>query len=73
MNITELANEYEKQYNIVSAKAESLKPLLSVYSGTQLDLLRKKIKVYYEMACECKRISFLLSGYYGEDGTDEIL
>lgn len=67
MTINELAQEYEQQYNVLSAKLDGLRPLLSVYRGNELYLLRKKIKIYYDMACECKRTASLLYGYYEED------
>ena len=67
MNIDELAREYEKQYEVLSSKIDGLRPLLYVYSGEDLHLLRRKIKIYYDMACECKRVFSLLSGYYEED------
>ena len=68
MNIDELSVEYERQYEILSRKIDALTPLLYIYSGENLLLLRKRIKVYYDMACECKRISSLLSRYYEVDG-----
>jgi len=67
MTIDELACEYETQYRILSAKAKGLTPLLCIKRGRELYLLRKKIKVYNEMACECKYIASILSGYYEED------
>ncbi|MGN1328996.1 MAG: hypothetical protein ACI4XC_08210 [Eubacterium sp.] len=67
MNIDELAREYEGQYRVLCAKLDGLKPLLCVYRGNDLVLLRKRIKIYYDMACECKRISNLLSRYYDEE------
>ncbi|MDD6729163.1 MAG: hypothetical protein PUE08_08105 [Eubacteriales bacterium] len=67
MNIDELAREYEEQYNVLCAKLDGLKPLLCVYRGNDLVLLRKRIKIYYDMACECKRVSSLLSRYYEEE------
>ncbi len=67
MTIDELAREYEKQYNILNAKMDGLKPLLNVYRGEDLLLLRKRIKIYYDMACECKRIYALLAHYYDEE------
>lgn len=67
MTIDELAREYEKQYNSLCAKMDGLKPLLKIYHGEDLLLLRKRIKIYYDMACECKRINALLSRYYEED------
>lgn len=67
MTIIELANEYEQQYNILTARMDALKPLLCVYTGEDLYLLRKRIKVYYDMACECRRTASLLSGYYDEE------
>lgn len=67
MSIDELAREYEKQYKIVNAKMNGLKPLLCIYTGEDLLLLRRKIKIYYDMACECKRIYALLSCYYDEE------
>ncbi|MFR5875320.1 MAG: hypothetical protein ACLUFN_02395 [Eubacterium sp.] len=65
--IEKLADEYNQQYNVLCAKMDALKPLLCVYRGQDLYLLRKRIKIYYDMACECKRTASLLSGYYEED------
>ncbi|MCC8073932.1 MAG: hypothetical protein LIO62_07400 [Clostridiales bacterium] len=67
MNIDELAREYEKQYEILSAKIDGLSPLLCVYKGNDLYMLNKRIKTYYDMACECKRIASVLLGYYDEE------
>lgn len=66
MTIDELARDYERQYQVLSAKLDGLNPLLYVYRGEDLLLLRRKIKTYYDMACECKRIYILLSHYYDE-------
>lgn len=71
MTIDELAREYEGQYKVICAKMDGLKPLLCVYSGEDLMLLRRRIKIYYDMACECKRISSLLSRYYEEEEYDD--
>lgn len=67
MTIDKLANEYNEQYKILCNKMDGLKPLLYVYRGQDLVLLRKRIKIYYDMACECKRISSLLSCYYDDE------
>jgi len=67
MNIDELAREYEQQYIRLRNKVSALRPLLCVYTGKDLYLLRKRIKVYNDMACECKNTASLLSAYYGED------
>ncbi len=67
MTISELAREYDGQYKAICAKMDGLKPLLSVYSGEDLLLLRRKLKIYYDMACECKRVSTLLSHYYDKE------
>ncbi len=67
MTIEELANEYRQQYNVLNTKMDALKPLLCVYTGQDLYLLRKRIKIYYDMACECRRTASLLDGYYEED------
>ena len=67
MSIDELAREYEKQYRVLSAKMDALRPLLCVYTGKDLYLLRKRIKIYYDMACECKNTASLLSAYYEEE------
>lgn len=67
MKITELANEYERQYEILNSKIEGLRPLLYVYKGEDLYLLRRRIKTYYDMACQCKIISTTLGNYYEED------
>ena len=66
MTIDELAREYEAQYRVLSAKVDGLKPLLCIYSGKKLYLLRKKIKTYSDMACECRLIASMLGGYYNE-------
>lgn len=67
MTIDELAREYEAQYKTISAKMDGLKPPLYIYSGKELLLLRRKLKIYYDMACECKRVGALLSCYYDEE------
>lgn len=67
MTIFELAQEYEQQYAILNSKMDALKPLLCVYRGEDLLVLRRRIKIYYDMASECKRTASLLSGYYKED------
>ncbi|MBQ3904104.1 MAG: hypothetical protein II744_03920 [Eubacterium sp.] len=67
MTIDELAREYEAQYNVLSARMDALRPLLCVYSGKELYLLRRKLRIYYDMACECRRTASLLKGYYEED------
>ncbi len=71
MTIDELASEYEKQYNNLNAKMDGLRPLLSVYTGEDLYKLRAKIKTYYNMACECKCISTLLTHYYDEEDEND--
>ncbi len=67
MSIDELAREYEQQYNVLVAKMDALRPLLCVYTGKDLYLLRKRIKIYYDMACECKNTASLLGAYYDEE------
>ena len=67
MSIDELAREYERQYNVLVAKMDALRPLLCVYQGKELYLLRKRLRIYYDMACECKNTASLLSAYYEED------
>lgn len=64
MTLDELAREYEAQFLIAAAKVEGLAPLLKIYSGRRLRALRKKILVYYDMACECRYTASLLRGYY---------
>ncbi|MBR3150188.1 MAG: hypothetical protein IKF64_08455 [Eubacterium sp.] len=66
MSIDELAREYEKQYKVLVSKMDALRPLLCVYTGKELYLLRKRIKIYYDMACECKNTASLLGAYYEE-------
>lgn len=70
MTIIELAREYEKQYDILNAKMDGLRPLLRVYTGEDLYRLRRKIKTYYDMACECKQVSTILNNYYDEEDDD---
>lgn len=73
ITIEELANEYEQQYKVLTNKMDALRPLLCVYSGQDLYVLRKRIKIYYDMACECRRTASLLNNYYEEDNTDDRL
>lgn len=67
MTINELAHEYEQQYEHLNSKIDGLKPLLLVYKAEDLKQLRKRMKIYYGMACECKRTASLLKGYESED------
>lgn len=48
MLIEELAQEYRTQYNVLCAKMDGLRPLLSVYGGEDLYRLRRKLRTYYE-------------------------
>lgn len=68
MTVYKLAKEYQQQYDILSAKIDGLRPLLYVYTGEDLYLLRRRIKVYYDMAAECRRISNMLIHYYDDNG-----
>ena len=63
MTIENLAKDYKRQYEILSAKIDALIPLLSIYNGEDLVLLRKKIKLYYDMACEYEKLAMKLSSY----------
>ena len=67
MTIDELAREYEAQYNVLSTKMDALRPLLCIYRGKELYLLRRKLRIYYDMACECKNTASLLGAYYDEE------
>lgn len=71
MTIFELAQQYEQQYNILNSKMDALKPLLCVYRGEDLLILRRRLKIYYDMASECKRTASLLSGYYEEGNKND--
>ena len=66
MTIEELAKEYEQQYETLKAKMDALAPLLRIYQGKDLYMLRKRIKIYYDMAEECRHTADLLKGYYDE-------
>lgn len=70
MTIDELSLEYEKQYRILKAKMEGLKPLLYIYTGKELYNLRKRLKVYEDMALECKATYKILNSYYDEEEND---
>lgn len=67
MTIFELADEYDKQYSVLNAHIKGLSPLLTVYSGENLLSLRRKIKTYYDMACDCRRTAEMLRNYYEEE------
>ena len=61
MTLNELANCYKNQAKLLSAKMEGLRPLLHIYTGNDLAMLRRKIKYYHDMSVECEKISKLLS------------
>ena len=65
MDIDELAKEYDKQYKVLCAKVDGLKPLLSVYRGEDLFKLRRKMRIYYDMACECRNMSGFFEEFMG--------
>ena len=67
MTLDELAREYEAQYRKAVCMADALYPLLYVYRGKKLELLRRRIRFYYEMACECKNTAFMLDAISTED------
>ena len=67
ISINELADEYENHYKLLCTQIEGLRPLLCVYKGEDLYLLRRKIKTYYDMASQCKIIAVMLADYYKED------
>lgn len=67
MTIYELADEYDKQYAVLNAHIQGLSLLLSIYTGENLLGLRKKIKTYYDMACDCRRTAEMLRNYYEEE------
>lgn len=67
ISINELADECENQYKLLCTKIEGLRPLLCIYKGEDLYLLRRKIKTYYDMASQCKIIAVMLADYYKED------
>ena len=52
---------------MLCAKVDGLKPLLIVYRGEDLFKLRRKMRIYYDMACECRKVYFMLTDYYREE------
>lgn len=66
MKIGALAEEYEHQVSVLQAKINSLTPLLKVYKGEDLFLLRKRIAIYEDMKFDCIRTAALLRGYCDE-------
>ncbi|MBQ9228853.1 MAG: hypothetical protein IJ168_08495 [Eubacterium sp.] len=68
MTLDELAREYEAQFLLAQAKLDGLAPLLCIYSGKRLKELRRKMLIYYDMACECRYTASLLRQYYEDDG-----
>ena len=66
MTIEELAKEYEQQADVLKRRIDGLCPLPRVYQGTDLYMLRKRIKILYDMYVECKNTAELLKGYYDE-------
>lgn len=67
MTIEELGAEYERQYQALKAKIEELTPLLDEYSGKELYHLRKRLKIYDDMAYECRFTAALLKQYYSTE------
>lgn len=71
MTIEELAYEYEQQYRLFSSRVDALAPLLFVLQGERLTSVRRKIKIYYELACHYKEIASMLNGTYLEEFIDD--
>ena len=63
MKIKALAEGYMEQYNNIMNRIKGLEPLLCIYSGEELSVLKRKINVYYSLAMECKKTAILLSEY----------
>lgn len=72
ISVTDLAEQYERQYNIINAKIAGLRPLLYVYTGEDLYLLRRRIKTYYEMATECRITAVSLKKYYEDEHNERL-
>lgn len=72
MTNIELANEYEKQAEIIDSKIKGLTPLLMIYKGNDLYLLKKRIRIYQDMACECKKTAKLLKEFETYDIDEDI-
>ena len=66
MTIEQLTKEYKEQAERLSAKIDALKPLVFLYTGEDLYLLRKRIKIYADIRDECFKISAQLKRYYEE-------
>lgn len=58
--IENLCELYEEEYRSLNYRIETFGPLLLLYEGEELYKLRRRIKLYYDMACECKKIVALL-------------
>ena len=63
MTAAELSDEYEEQYQIIMKKVEKLEHRLSTTRGEDLYWLRRKIKVFKDMAYGCKFCSVALKDY----------
>ena len=62
--INELALEYFEQYEILTNKINKMFETLPNAKGEEIFLLRKKIKVYNDMAEEALKTYYKLKNYY---------
>lgn len=62
--INELALEYFEQYEILTKRVNEMFEMLPNASGEEIFLLRKKIKVYNDMADEALKTYYKLKNYY---------
>lgn len=67
MTIEQLMEEYKQQAAILSDRIDGLRPLLYLYHGEDLCLLRKRIKAYTDMRDICLDISAQLKQCYKEE------
>lgn len=66
MKITELADEYKQQYDVLTGKVNNLRQLVESgkLSGEDLYRARKKIATYESMAMDCFFMWCDLKDYY---------
>lgn len=63
MEAKELAAEYKQQAKIIQEKIEALKPLALIYKGTDLEVLKKKLKILQDMQSDCVATANLLEDF----------
>lgn len=67
MKITDLGDEYMRQYEAIRKRMRELAPQRRTLSGNELHQFDRKMTILNDMAIECKMTAYSLKNYYEEE------